>query len=158
MRNCNKKPVAKLWSCSGRAFLSLALVLPILLPCAPVVAQGTGAPGPARETHRGHRRPSIDDRVRVLAKGLDLTGPQQSEVKKILEQRQQEALRIRLDPSISGGTRIERFRALQDNSVARIRDLLNEEQKKKYNPLAPRRIQSTQQPSVEDWLKVTTPH
>jgi hypothetical protein len=145
---------------AGRAFLRLALVLPILLPGAPLVAQAAGAASSARQTqtHRSRRRPTLDDRVKVLAKNLELNEAQQIAVKKILEQRQQEALRIRLDPSISGGARIEQFRALQDNTVLRIRAVLNEEQKKKYDPLAVRRIQpAPQQRSVEDWLKITTP-
>jgi hypothetical protein len=121
------------------------VVLPILVSSVPVVAQ------------RGHR-PSIDDRVKVFAKNLDLNEAQQAAVKKILEQRQQETLRLRQDPSISGSARIERLRALQDTTVERIRAVLNDEQKKKYDPLAVRRIQpAPNQRSVEDWLKVTTP-
>ena len=143
----NGRSVAKLRNCSGRGFLSLALALPMLLSGAPVVAQ------------RGHRPPSIDDRVKVLAKNLDLNETQQAAVKKILEQRQQETLRLRLDSSIAGSVRIERFRALQDDTVERIRAVLNEEQRKKYDPLAPRRIQpAPEQRSVEDWIKATTPH
>jgi hypothetical protein len=107
---------------------------------------------------RGHRTPTIDDRVKMFAKNLDLTEAQQAAVKKILEQRQLETLRIRQDPSISGSTRIERFRALQDLTVQRIRGVLNEEQRKKYDPLAVRRRQpASDQRSVEDWLKATTP-
>jgi aminoglycoside N3'-acetyltransferase len=125
--------------------LCLAQVFQVLLVSAPAVAQ------------RGHI-PTIDDRVRVLARSLDLNEAQRVAVKKILEQRRQETLRIRQDTSISGGARIERFRALQDNTVERIRAVLNEEQKKKYDPLAVRRTQpAPQQRSVEDWLKVTTP-
>ena len=146
MPSYNKTFAAKLRSCSLRALLCLAQVFQVLLlASAPAVAQ------------RGHR-PTIDDRVRVLARSLDLNEAQRVAVKKILEQRQQETLRIRQDPSISGGARIERFRALQDNTVERIRAVLNEEQKKKYDPLAVRRIlPAPQQRSVEDWLKVTTP-
>lgn len=150
MPNCNKTSVAKL--------LSLVLVLPMLLPGVPVAAQVAGAASPAPQTHHGRRRPSIDDRVKVFAKNLDLNEAQQAAVKKILEQRQQETLRIRQDQSISGSARIERFRAVQDNTVERIRAVLNEEQRKKYDPLAVRRIQpAPDQRSVEDWLKVTTP-
>ena len=130
---------------SLRALLFLAVVLPVLLLSAPAVAQ------------RGHR-PTIDDRVKVLSRTLELNEAQQAAVKKILEQRQQEALRIRQDASISGAARIERFRALQDHTVERIRAVLDEEQKKKYDPLAVRRVApASDQKSVEDWLKVTTP-
>ena len=145
MPSYNKTFAAKLRSCSLRALLCLAQVFQVLLVSAPAVAQ------------RGHI-PTIDDRVRVLARSLDLNEAQRVAVKKILEQRQQETLRIRQDSSISGGARIERFRALQDNTVERIRAVLNEEQKKKYDPLAVRRTQpAPQQRSVEDWLKLTTP-
>ena len=145
MPSYNNTFATKPRSCSLRAVLFLALVLPVLLLSAPAVAQ------------RGHR-PTIDDRVKVLARSLELNEAQQAAVKKILEQRQQEALRIRQDASISGGARIERFRALQDHTVERIRAALNEEQRKKYDPLAVRRVEpASDQKSVEDWLKVTTP-
>jgi hypothetical protein len=37
--------------------------------------------------------------------------------------------------------------------------VLNDEQKKKYDPLAVRRLQpAPEQRSVEDWLEATTPH
>lgn len=122
------------------------MLLPIFLPGAPMVAQ------------RGRRRTTIDDRVKAFAKSLDLNETQQAAVKKILEQRQQETLRIRRDPSISGSARIERFRALQDNTVERIRAVLNDEQRKKYDPLAVRKRQpAPDQRSVEDWIKATTP-
>lgn len=145
MPSYNKTFATSLRNCSLRALLCLALVLPVLLLSAPAVAQ------------RGHR-PTIDDRVKVLARSLELNEAQQAAVKKILEQRQQETLRVRQDASISGGARIERFRALQDHTVERIRAVLNEEQKKKYDPLAVRRVApAPDQKSVEDWLKVTTP-
>jgi hypothetical protein len=157
----------------GKAVLSLAWVSPLLLWVAPAVAQvaesadpvraadAGGAADPAaaaKPTHHGHRRPSLDDRIKVLSKSLDLSEAQQADLKKILEQRQQETLRLRTDPSLSGEARIARFRALQDTTVERIRGLLNEEQRKHYNPLAPRELQpAPEQRSVEDWLKLTTP-
>ena len=145
MPRYSKTSAAKLAQCSIRAFLCLALVLPVFLLSAPAVAQ------------RGHR-PTIDDRVKVLTRSLDLNEAQQAAVKKILEQRQQDTLRIRQDASISGGTRIERFRALQDQTVLRIRAVLNDKQKEKYDPLAVRRVTpAPDQKSVEDWLKVTNP-
>lgn len=145
MPSYRKTSAAKLRNCFLRAFVCLALVSPVLLLSAPAVAQ------------RGHR-PTIDDRVKVLTRSLDLNEAQQAAVKIFLEQRQQETLRIRQDASISGGTRIERFRALQDQTVLRIRAVLSNEQKEKYDPLAVRRVTpAPDQKSVEDWLKVTNP-
>ena len=134
------------------------LFLALALPCTPGSAQTSDAGNPRPQTpqHRS-RKSNIDARVSILTKSLDLNDVQQSAVKNILEQRQQQTLRIRRNPSISGSDRIEQFRALQDSTVERIRAVLTEEQKKKYDPLASRQIQSTPERSVEDWLKATTP-
>jgi hypothetical protein len=99
---------------------------------------------------------TVDDQVKGLAKSLDLNQDQQEAVKKILERRQQESLLIMRNGS--GPDAIDRFRALQAGTVEQIRAVLNDEQKKKYNPLAPRPPQASDQPSVQDWIKATTPH
>lgn len=161
-------------------FRQLALCLPLLSLCAlcvsPAVAQANepaqAAPAqsappapatrtpasPAQPTHPTRHHATLDDRVKAFATALDLNPTQQVAVKKILEQRQLEILRIRQDPSIEGSERIERLRALQDQTVQRIRGVLNDEQKKKYDPLAIRnREPAPDQKSVEDWLKATTP-
>jgi len=118
----------------------------------------TTPPAPARPAHSTRRTVTLDDRVKAFAKALDLNESQQAAVKKILEQRQVEMLRIRQDTSIDGSDRIGKFRALQDQTVQRIRAVLNDDQKKKYDPLAIRnREPAPDQKSVEDWLKATTP-
>ena len=122
------------------------------------VAQKPDSTGPMHQTHAMHRA-RLEDRVKVLAESLHLDDAQQLAVAKILEERQQETLRIRRDTSISGSDRLTQFRALQDHTVLRIRAVLNEEQKKKYDPFAVRRVEpAPQQRSVEDWIKATSPH
>jgi len=134
-------------------------VVLLLLPGVLAFAQATGPASPLRDTSRHQTRPSMDGRVRLLTKALDLSEAQQSAVKEILEQRQQQAWRIRRDPSISGGARIERFRALQDNTMEQIRAVLNEDQRVKYEPFAARRLPpAPEQRSVEDWLEASAPH
>jgi hypothetical protein len=131
----------------------------ILLPGVLAFAQAAGPAGFVRQAPRRQTRRSMDDRVRVLAKALDLSEAQRSAVKTVLEQRQQEAWRIRRDPSIPGIARIDMFRALQDTTVEQIRAVLNEEQRRKYDPLGARKIQpAPQQKSVQDWLEATTQH
>ena len=117
--------------------------------------QKSGNVAPHNQMQRRNNRPTLDERVRQFAKNLDLSEAQQSAVKEILEQQQQEILRIRQDPSMIGRAGIDGVRALQEITVKRIRAILNEEQRKKYDPLAPRRLPPAQQPGVEDWLKVT---
>ncbi len=137
--------------------LSLAPLAPVLAVGGPDAPEVSASP-PAPRAHHVHARPSLDERVKQFGQGLDLSEDQQGAVKKILVQRQQESLRLRADPVLSGEARIDRYRALQASTVEKIRAVLTEEQKKKYNPLAPRDIpQAPNQRSVEDWLKLTTP-
>jgi hypothetical protein len=148
---------AKLKSACSVAFLLLVLAALILSPRPYALGQAAGAARPQLQAPRRYRRLTIDDQVKGLAKNLDLNDTQQAAVKKILEQRQQATLRIWREDS--GSDRISRIRALQLRTAEQIRAVLNDEQKKKYNPLGQRPPQQTSpQPSVEDWLKATTPH
>ena len=115
-------------------------------------------PGPATPQHQVqsvHRRRSLDERVKKFAETLNLDPAQQVGVQAVLERQQREARQIQFDQSLSGTERIGRFRALQQDTVLRIRALLNEEQKKKYDPLNHATAATASQPSVEDWLKAT---
>ena len=120
-------------------------------PSTAAATQSSAAP------HR-HAKNSIDDRVTVFARNLDLSVTQQAQMKGILEQRQQQLLQIRTNPSISGEARIDQFRQLQDQTVERIRAILTDDQKKKYDPLAVRKVQQQQTPDVDSWLAATRPH
>jgi hypothetical protein len=83
-----------------------------------------------------------------------LSDAQEVAVKKILEQQQQQILQIRRSPNVSGTTRIEQLRAVHTATVERLRAVLNDEQKAKYDPLAARQVPPAgQQRTVEDWLK-----
>lgn len=149
---------ANLRNCFGGAFLLLATQLPILVSSTTSLAQVARPPSPSRQVPHRQARRTVDDVVKRFSRNLGLNEAQQAAVKKILVQRQSETLRIRQDPSLSGSARIDRFRALQDRTVERIRAVLNDEQKKKYDPLASRKAQpAPNQRSVEDWLKLTTP-
>ena len=139
-------------------FFVLVLLAGFILPPGVGFAdQTTPAARPRQRTHPAGIRSILDEKVSRFAKNFDLSEEQQSAVRQILEQQQQEILRIRRDPLLIGSAGIDSVRALQETTVARIRSILNEEQRKKYDPLAPRRIPQTFQPAVEDWLKAATP-
>jgi Spy/CpxP family protein refolding chaperone len=134
--------------------LFMLLALPFKTASTQTSKSGT-PPVQTRQQHSG--RLSIDDRVRLMTKSLELNEHQQAAVKNILLQRQQQTIQLRQDPSLPGSERIERLRSLQVITVERIRAVLNDEQKKKYDPLAAQRIKSTPKRSVEDWLQAATP-
>ena len=99
-------------------------------------------------------RHTIDDRVKELTKALDLNETQQSGVKTVLERQVVQIRRIQFDPGLSGADRNGRFRALQQDTVLRIRALLDEEQKKKFDPLNHgTQNTSPSQSYVDQWMK-----
>ena len=136
----NSSPVRKhgtsrtLASCR-RILLKLALLVPMLLPGVPVPAQDTNA---AQQVHRvapRYKRQTLDDRVEHLARYLDLNERQRSALKNILLENQQEILKMRGVSSQGEELQMDRFRAIKDKTTERIRAMLTEEQRKKYDPL-----------------------
>ena len=160
MPSCNRSRASRKRPLPLECLRSLAIGLPLMLASVFCAQQPEAAspPTPPQQLHHSHRRVTLEDRVKVLARNLNLDQAQQDDVLKILQARAEESLRIRRDTSISGSARIEQFRALQDTIVLQIRAVLNEEQKKKYDPLAVRtREPAADQKTVEDWLELTTP-
>ena len=150
--------VARSKNSLGKILMLGALVLPASVPLTGIQAEGQTSGSvetkPQTQTPSRRRTITIDDQVKRFAESMDLSETQQLEVKKTLEFQQVQTRRIRLDGSLSGAERISRLRVLQDSTVAWIRAVLNDEQKKKYDPLAVRQAQkSSPQPSVEDWMK-----
>jgi hypothetical protein len=143
----------------GKILMLMVLGLPAWAPLTGVQAEGQTSGSvetkPQIQSPGRWRAITIDDQVKRFAQSMGLSQTQQSEVKQILEFKRVQIRRIRLDGSLSGEERIGRLRALQDSTVTWIRGLLNDEQKKKYDPLAARQAQknSTPQPSVEEWMK-----
>jgi hypothetical protein len=137
----------------------------ITLMLGSVVAVSTAAGGqtttnakPAPPQRSSYRRTTLDEQVRRFAKGLDLDASQQAALKSVLEHQQARATQLRLDQSVSGPERISRLRALQEDTVLQIRALLNEEQKKKYDPQNHAAQTNSSDSYVNDWLKAPQKH
>lgn len=140
--------------CGCRISAKLALLLPVFILSATISAQVPDSPRAPQTAIRNHKRPSPDERGKALAKYLELNETQQTALQKILEQRQQEVLQMRFTPLPAGTAQIDRFRAIQDKTANRIRAVLNQEQRKKYDLLAIRRSTPPgSKTSVQDWLK-----
>jgi Spy/CpxP family protein refolding chaperone len=133
-------------------------LLPLLLLPAASSAQVAESARGSQPVIRNHKRPSPDERGKALAKYLELDETQQMALQKILEQRQQEVQQMRFTPLPAGSAQVDRFRAIQDKTANRIRAVLNQEQRKKYDLLAIRRSAPPgSKTSVQDWLKAATP-
>jgi hypothetical protein len=149
LRLCNRR---------GRGiFAKLAPLVPLFLLSASISAQVPDSLRAPQTMIRNHKRLSPDQRGRALAKYLELDEAQQIALQKILEQRQQEVLQMRFTQLPAGSAQIDCFRAIQDKTVNRIRAVLNQEQRKKYDILAIRRsVPPPPKTSVQDWLKAAT--
>lgn len=123
-----------------------------LPPATPQAQAPAAAPAPRRPQSM-YRKRSMDDRVKSLAKALDLDEKQQAGLKTVLERQQLQARKIQFDQSLDGAERMGKFRALQEDTVLRIRALLNDEQKKKYDPLNHAPSENSSDKYVNQWIK-----
>ena len=144
----------------GSAVLHLALAVPCVT-CAYATAQDqpAGAEAPRRHAPRHAAGASLDDRVKMLAKALALDAKQQAELRKVLESQREQVLAVWNDASLPAPYRVSATQAISDRTADQIRALLNEEQKKKYNP--PKQphdaAQSAGKLGVEDWMNIGKP-
>lgn len=101
---------------------------------------------------------ALEQRVELFANALDLDARQQVGLRRVLEEQRAELQRIWRDTSIPAARRVGMTRALSERTEDRIRALLNDEQKKKYNAPRPQQAESavSDTPSVEDWMRRAT--
>jgi hypothetical protein len=138
--------------------LALALACACLVP--PVHAETDGkSSDPAAETQRATRHrtgSSLEDRVRMLTKALDLDARQQSELRKVLQAQRNEVTRIWEDESMPAANRVVATQAVSDTTADRIRALLNDQQRKKFTPAKPPH-EPAEGPTVDEWMDATKP-
>ena len=110
-----------------------------------------------RQAPRHHT--SLDDRVKALTRALDLDAKQQSELRKVLEGQREQVMRVWSDTSVPAAYRVSATQTISDQTADQIRALLNEEQRKKYNPPRPphEATAGSARPSVEDWMGTAKP-
>src|SRR5207253_11236498 len=113
-----------------RPFVVALLVFSLMPLHASAGRQSSGDVTPRHQRQRQYKTPSIDDRVKALAKLLDLDEKQQSELKGVLWSRHEEVINMLRAESRSAVDRVKQLRAINDNTVDRITARVNEEQQK----------------------------
>ena len=78
---------------------------------------------------------SPDEELQSLDKMLKLTDDQKNQIKPILEDRQQKMQSLRSDTSLSEQGRWGKVRSIREESNSKIRNLLNDDQKKKFDEM-----------------------
>jgi hypothetical protein len=106
----------------------------------------------ARPPGRVRAGGSLQHRVDVLAKALQLDARQRTELLAILESQRQAVSKIWSDPALLPAERTPATRALQERTANQIRAILSEEQRKRYNPPKPQGAEPPS-PNVEEWMR-----
>jgi periplasmic protein CpxP/Spy len=118
----------------------LAIVLGLALSAAPAHAQaGPGPEAKGQGGPRGRGMMSPEDQLNRLAKDLNLTDDQKGQIKPILEDRHEKMQKLFSDDSLSQEDRRSKMREIFEASNKKIRDVLNDDQKKKFDEMQAKR-------------------
>src|SRR5437667_10570444 len=113
-----------------RPFVVALLVFSLMPLHASAGRQSSGDVTPRHQRQRQYKTPSIDDRVKSLAKLLDLDEKQQSELKGVLWGRHEQIIKmLRAEPR-SPVVRVNQIRDINYNPSELSNNLLNEAQYK----------------------------
>lgn len=96
----------------------------------------TQATTPTTMAH--HREMNADRDLMRMTKRLDLTQDQQTQIKPILEDRDQQLNQLWQDSSISKTDRRAKSKGIRDDARSKIDSILNDEQKAKFDSMGSR--------------------
>ena len=125
-----------------------------------VVLPGTAVAEPAAAGAQPRPAPTqhesaLAQRVTLLSAELSLDAQQQAQVRRILEDQREQVMRVWNDSSLAAANRVSATRIISDRTADRIRAILTEEQKAKYNRARKPRAagENAASPSIEEWMK-----
>lgn len=82
-----------------------------------------------------HHQMDPERQVKMLTKKLNLTADQQTQIRSILTERQQQFESIRNDSSLAPKDRREKMRSLREDSETKIKGVLTDSQKQTYDQM-----------------------
>jgi Spy/CpxP family protein refolding chaperone len=125
-------------------FLAIAMVLSL---SAFAQTGDTGGPPPGGPPPDGDRRPMMNpaEQLKRLDKELSLTDDQKSKIQPILEDQQKQMLQIMADSSSGPQDKMPKMREIHESSSAKIRDVLTDPQKTKFDEMEKKRQQRMQE-------------
>jgi hypothetical protein len=138
----------------GLALAAAACLSPSLSRAGEPVPEPTAAPHRHAAQPRP-RRSGLEDRVERLSRALELDAKQRTALRKLLEAQRDQVQRIWTEGQRSGAERVASTRAVNRWVADQIRALLNDEQRKRYDPAPPdggAAFAKASEGSVEDWM------
>ena len=124
---------------------NLALVFLFLCGLSAFALQSAPPPGGQRGQGGGRGPMSVEDQVKQLTERLSLTDDQQGKVKAILEDGREQMQKVRGDDSLSQEDKMSKARGIHDATTTKIRDILTDDQKKKFDELEQERRERMKQ-------------
>lgn len=94
----------------------------------------------------GHHGMDPEKQAAELTKKLNLSAEQESQIKPILVNRQQQMEAMHQDPSMSQQDRMTKMNSLRDDSNSKIEAVLNDTQKQQFEAMQAHQQQRWQQP------------
>jgi len=121
-------------------------------------AQASAVEVARQKAQRRHWRPSAEDRLQGLVKGLKLDRVQQAEVRRALQAQREQIRRLLRQPANPDVSRVAAIHAITDRTTERIRAVLNDQQKKLYSQPLPHDFDASEgKAGVEEWLNAMRP-
>ena len=96
-------------------------------------SQGTQPAAGQAEQGEHRQMPTIDEQVKRLSDRLTLTNDQQAKTRTVLEDQHTQAQAMMKDDSLSQDDKRQKFMSLRQTTISRIRDILNDDQKQKFD-------------------------
>jgi Spy/CpxP family protein refolding chaperone len=101
---------------------------------------------PSIQAPMGHHGMDPEKQAAELTKKLNLSAEQESQIKPILVNRQQQMEAMHQDPSMSQQDRMTKMNSLRDDSNSKIEAVLNDTQKQQFEAMQAHQQQRWQQP------------
>lgn len=108
-------------------------------------AAPAGKEGSEGHGRGGHQMMTVGDQLKDMTQKLNLTSDQQAKIKPILEDTHQQMQAFMKDESLSREDKVSKLRSLHQSTLAKVRDVLTDEQKKKLDQEMRDRMQSQQE-------------
>jgi hypothetical protein len=78
---------------------------------------------------------NIDNQVQILTQELSLTSEQQNKVRSILTDQHEQAMTLVKDTTMSRDDKMNKLHSLRENTISKVRDVLNADQKPKFDSM-----------------------
>jgi periplasmic protein CpxP/Spy len=126
-----------------KSLFNLALTGALMITGSAAFAQSDTAPNTQPATGEHHRL-TADEQTARMAKELDLSADQVTQIKPILADRQQQMEALHQDQSTSSQDKMTKMKSLRDDSNAKIEAVLNDTQKQKFEQMQAKQQQHWQ--------------